>query len=132
MPVRLAGFGIREVHLDAGEGDRLDGVEEGQRGVRERRAVQQEAGEPAACGADAVEELALVVRLEGLDGDAELAAAFLEAPVDVGEGLFPVDLGLSRPEELQIRPRKNEDPGRSCLLAQESSAISFGAAIRIR
>jgi hypothetical protein len=51
--------------------------------------------------------------------------------VDVFEGLRPVDGGLPRPEELQIRPGKDQN---SCLppLLQASSAISFGAAVLIR
>ena len=51
---------------------------------------------------DPVEQSALVVRLERLDGHAELPRAVLEAPMDVRERLFAVDFWLPGAQELQI------------------------------
>jgi hypothetical protein len=143
VPVRLAGLRVREVHLDAGEPHRLDGVEQGQGRVRQGTAVEEEALEGAARLADQVEERSFVVRLEPLDLDAELGGALRQAPVDVRERLFPVDFRLPGAQQLQVRPGKDQDPqarprspwrrGRPALrLAQASSASSFGAAVRIK
>jgi len=92
--------------------------------------VEEDSGEDAPGGADPVEERPLVVRLEGLEGHPELTGTLLEAAVDAVERLFSVDLGLSGPEQLKIRPRKAQDP--EAFGAQASSAISFGAAVRIK
>jgi hypothetical protein len=114
------------VHLDAGHADGPERIVEGERRVRERAAVEQQPRVGAAALADAIEQIALVVRLEGVDLDAELLATRLEAPVDVGERLLAVDLRLARAEQLEIRPREDEDAG------LQSSAMSFGAAVRIK
>lgn len=97
----------------------------------QRAGIEEEALEGPAGRADPVEQRPLVVRLERLDGRAELAGALREAPVDVRERLFPVDRGLSRAQELQVRAGEDEDPRRA-FLAQASSASSFGAAVRIK
>ena len=93
-----------------------------------------------------------MVRLERLDLGAELPGTHREAGVDVSEGLFSVDRRLSRAQKLQIRPGKDEDlqraprasgrdpcapgerrPGRRGVEPLlQSSAISFGAAVRIK
>src|SRR4051812_34103097 len=64
VAVGLASLGIREMHLDAGEADGLDRVEQRERRVRQRASVEEEAVELPAGLADDVEERALVVRLE--------------------------------------------------------------------
>ena len=126
------------MHFDARDARRLDRVEKGERRVGQGGRVEEESGEDAPGGADPVEEGTLVVRLEGLEGHAEVTGTLLEAAVDAVERLFSVDLGLSGPEQLKIRPRKAQDPERGAsgasggCRAQASSAISFGAAVRIK
>jgi hypothetical protein len=120
------------VHLDAGDGDGLQGVEEGEGRMGEGAGIEEEPVEAAPGRPDPVEEDALVVRLVRLDRGAELGGALGEPCVDVGERLGPVNRGLACAEELQIGAGEDEDPPRAARLLQASSAISFGAAVRIR
>ncbi len=60
----------------------------------------------------AVDELALVIRLKALDREPELSAERRGLAHDLGERLPPVDLGLALPEEVQVRPIQDPDARR--------------------
>ncbi len=113
--------------LDAGEPDRSDRIAERDGRVCVPSGVEKKPLEGTLCLADPVEELPLVVRLARVYAGAKLASTKREARMDLAERFGPVDLGLSSPEELEVRPREDEDSD----LAQ-SSARSFGAVVRMR
>lgn len=100
--------------------------------MRQRAGVEEEPLEGPAGRADAIEEGALVIRLERGDRRAELAPPLRQPLVDAVQRLFAVDLGLAGPEQLQVRPRKDENPEAFARFFQASSAMSFGAQVRIR
>ena len=112
VTIGLAGLGVRHVHLDARHGHRLEGVVERDRRVRVRARVEENRVEPLARFGDPVAERPLVVRLAAVDRRAELARAGAQTLVKVGERLFAVDVGLARPQKLEVRAREAKDPGR--------------------
>ena len=61
---RLAGVDVREVYLDRRQGDGLDRIAEGDRGVGERARVEDEPARAPAVLVEEVDERALVVTLE--------------------------------------------------------------------
>src|SRR5437870_2545899 len=58
-----------------------------------------------------IDQLALMVRLEEVDLQAELAAEAREVGVDLVERLSSVDLGLARPKQVEVRSLEDQHPG---------------------
>src|SRR5262249_20904224 len=58
---------------------------------------------------DAVDQRALVIRLEEHDLDVQLDRTMADPGVDVLEGVATVDLGLARAEQVQVRAVEDED-----------------------
>jgi hypothetical protein len=97
------------VDLDGGKADGGDGVAERDRRMRVRAGVEENGVEPAGGLVDPLDELALVVRLARVDLDAELRAEAAERRVDLRERRTAVDIRLTRPEEVEVGPMKDED-----------------------
>ncbi len=99
-----------------------------------------------------IAKLALVVRLPAIDARTAIARDPFEPRVDRAERFFSVDGRFARSEQLQVRPRQNQNRARRCRLRDapsggdwrralrrtsafghyESCSISFGAAVRIK
>ncbi len=71
---------------------------------------------------DEVEDLALVVGLEGLELHAELTRQVGKATVDVVQGVRPVHLGLAPPQQPEIRPVDHGDLHDSARFSHSSRA----------
>ena len=97
------------MHLDDRQlaGDQR--VPQGHARVRVAPEVHDQTVDVATCGVQAVDQGALVVRLEAIDLAAQLARERPQARVDVGERVAPVDLGLALTEQVQVRAVENED-----------------------
>src|ERR1019366_4846318 len=79
--------------------------------------------------ADPVDDRALVVRLARVDRDAECVRALLEARVDLGQRLAPVDVPLAHAQELEVGARnaanvRGAHACRSCLRAARRSGAN--------
>jgi len=59
----------------------------------------------------AVDERALVVRLEEHDLEPEIERLAADVCVDLVHSLAPIELGLARAEQIQVRALEDEDPG---------------------
>ena len=113
------------MHLDARDTRSFERVEDRERRVRVRARVQEEAIVFSTRAGDEIANLPFVVRLARVEACAELFGQRLEPRVDLRERLGSLDLGLARPQELEVGARDAED-------FDQSSARSLGAAVRIR
>lgn len=105
----LAAVEVGDVDLDGGAGGAEEGVAEGDAGVGEGAAVDDNAIDAGiGGGGDAVEEGALVVALEkiemGVRGEFGAEGGF-----EVGEGGGAVDLGLTFAEAVEVRAVEDEE-----------------------
>ena len=109
--------------LDEGPLDRQQGVAQRHAGMRQAARVHDRHVEVA--GVEAVDEEALVVRLEEGDAEPELGGAGRDPAVDLVERLVPVDLGLARPDQVEVRALQDEDLGHAGLPAASSSPAAW-------
>ena len=91
---RLARRRVRQVDLDERPRDAEQGV--AQRDARVGQPARVDDGDVEVALMEPIDERALVVRLEEVDVEAELARPGDQALVDLVERLVAVDLGLAR------------------------------------
>jgi hypothetical protein len=98
------------MHLDKGETDSQKGVAECDGGVREGRWIYNEPlNATIRCGRNEIYDLPFMIRLKGLEGDAELTGQIREIRIHLGEGRCAIGSRLSLPQEMQIRPVDDGD-----------------------
>jgi hypothetical protein len=110
LPEGLARVDIREVHLDHGQTRCHQGIPQCDARMRESAGIDQDAVGVADGLLDPIDELALMVRLDGLDFDTEVLGHRREIGIDIGQGLGPIDLGLAFSEQIQIGTVDDQDP----------------------
>ena len=108
LPERLARRRVGQVDLDERPLD-------GEQGVAQRHArVGQAAGvddrDVEVAPVEPVDQGALVVRLEEVDVEAELGGPRRDPGVDLVERLAAVDLGLARPDQVEVRAPRGPGP----------------------
>ena len=123
LPEGLAGRRIREVDLDERPVDREQRVAQGDARVGQAARVDDRDVEVAAM--QPVDQGALVVRLEEVDGEPELGGAGRQPGVDLVERLVAVDLRLARADEVEVRPSRT----RTAVIAAPRSRSSRLAVI---
>ncbi len=99
----LAGVDVGDVHLDEGQLGRLEGVAQGQAVVGQGAGVYQDAVGAAGLRLQEIDDLTLVVRLEGRDLGAEFAGPLPHPVLDLFEGDGAVYLRLSLAEQVEVR-----------------------------
>ena len=105
----LAGVDVAEVHLDGGDADGLERVENGDAGVGVGGGVYDDAVDALICALDGVDYRALVVGLEELAVDAELGAAGADLVDEVEIGAPAVNLRLAYAEKVDVGAVYNEE-----------------------
>ncbi len=92
------------MHLDDGKRHGADRVAKGDRGVGVAARVEDRAIGPPSSVVQVIDELALTVRLVRGDLIADLGGQRRQPLLDLGERRRSVDLGLTRSEQVQVRP----------------------------
>ena len=105
----LALVDVGDVHLDHRPLEGVEGVEDGDRGVGEGAGIDGDSNGLLAGLVDPVDDLALPVRLQEAEGEAELGGQRGAVALDVGEGLVAVDLRLALAEEVEVRSVEDID-----------------------
>ena len=95
---------ITQVDFNDGDGDPGDRVPDGEAGVGIRAGINDDGVERVGPGGllDAVNNLALVIRLHRLDRGIMGRGVFGNHPVEVIEGVGSVDFRLTGTEEIQV------------------------------
>jgi len=102
-PKLLAGVDVRDVHLDEGDGHGGEGVPDRHRRVSEGAGIDDhEAGAIGARGVQPVDDLALVVALEGVQAEPGRGRLGAQPVLDLGQRGAAIDLGLTSAESVQI------------------------------
>lgn len=105
----LARLRIGEVNLDHWHLDRLDRIEQRDRGVGIGRRVQQHRASFLPVGVmQPVDQLAFVIGLVKTDRQPQLFGLLRQHLLDIGERLVPVDLRLALAEEVKVRAVEDE------------------------
>ena len=131
MSKLLAREDVGEVHLHRHDLHRLDRISDRERGVRVGAGVDDQTV-PVAVLVNGVHELALVVRLDEGQFDAERVCAVAQQQFDVGDRLAPVDLRGAMAEQVQVGPlrtrmRTNGDPPGEQATSAAARSASLGA-----
>lgn len=111
MPEFFAGIDVGEVDFDDGEANGGHGIAQGDGGVRISARVEEDAGGPSPRVVQGVDQGAFAIGLVGADFDAEFAARFDEAGVDVREGEAPVDFRFAGAEDVEVGAVEEEEGG---------------------
>src|SRR6185437_7414736 len=105
----LAGEDVGQMHFDERHPDRQECIPDRKTRVRERRGIHERAvGRPFEL-LDGVDQLAFMVGLAENALDAKGAGAFLRSLLDLTERHRSVDLRLSLPQQIEIRPIQYRD-----------------------
>ena len=117
MPEGLARVHVRHVHLDDRQAGARDRVTQRHGRVRVGAGVEHHADEVAHRVRpprllQPVDEHALVVALPGLEVEPPPPRLGPAEPEDVVERRRPVDVGLARPEQVEVGPVEHEHTGR--------------------
>ena len=115
VPERLARRGIGEMDLHERPLDREQRIAQGDARVGQATGVDDRDVEVARV--QSIDEGALVVRLEEVDGQAQLPGPCRDPGMDLVERLVAVDLGLAGPHEVEVRTLEDEDAGHVALPA---------------
>ncbi len=94
MAELLALVHVGDMHLDDRAFERVERVEDGDRGVGEGGGVDDDAGGASAASMDPVDDLVLAIALMELDRQPELAADAAAVRLDVGQRLAAVNVRL--------------------------------------
>ena len=114
--------------------DREERIAQRDRGVGQPAGVDDRGVEVALV--EAIDERALVVRLEEVDLEPELGRPARDLGVDVVERVVAVDLRLTRPDQVEVRALEDEDAGHAAVPTGASSpaatraTTSFGTSSR--
>ena len=123
VPPRLAGVGVGEVQLDDRAVERGERVVERPRVVGERAGVDDDGRAPAPRGVDRVDQLALVVGLEVLDGRGRARPPPRGGRDVVVERGGAVDVGLALAQQVEVGPvQQQHDRDRSRRLTDQLRA----------
>src|SRR3990170_1173747 len=114
LPERLPLRGIGEVDLHEWPLDPEQGVAQGDARVRQPAGVDD--GDVEVARMQAVDQGALVVRLEEVDLEPQLGRPNADPRVQLVEGLAPVDLRLARAQQVQVRALQDEHAGHAAAL----------------
>src|SRR6185369_12669212 len=125
-PERLASRGIGQVNLPERPLHAEQGIAQRDRRVGQPAGVDDRDVEVAAV--QPIDQGALVVRLEEVDLETELGRARGDLGVDLVERVAAVDLGLARPEEVEVRALEDEDAGHAETLEPGAAASNEAAA----
>src|SRR5262245_40233134 len=109
MPPRLARMGVREVQLDLHSCEGLERVGDRVGVVRICAGVAHDRRATATCAVDRVDEIALVVRLQVLELVSVLRGRLGGDAHERGERRRAVVLGFPLTEQVQVRPRQQQD-----------------------
>src|SRR5687768_14790629 len=105
----LARVDVRDVDLDKRHADAGQRISKRQAGVRVRAGIHEGAVDPPTHGVDALDQLPFPVLLRELELDAQLLRDVAQFSLDIFERLVPVNLRLSRAEQVQIGAIENSD-----------------------
>lgn len=100
---------IAHMQLDERDTDAEQRIADSDGGVRVGARVDDDTVDTAARGLDTVDDCALVIRLEGLEGCAERGGVSFAGGFHVGEGRAAVDVGFAGPEEVEVGAVDEED-----------------------
>ena len=98
----FAGEDVRQVDLDVGTGYRGEGITHGETGVRICAGVDNDSIGISPQALYRIDEGALMVRLGERDLDTKLTRDRAQSRLDISERCGSVDLGLSRPEQVEV------------------------------
>ena len=103
MAEGFAGVDVGEVNFDRGQGNRSECVAQGVAVVGEGAGVDEDATGPLTRLVDGVNQLAFVVGLQETQLDALFLSGFLQALVNVVQGVMTVDIRLTFAEQVEVR-----------------------------
>ena len=115
MAERLAPVHIGNVHLDDRACERVERVEDGDRGVGEGGRIDDDAGDPLASRVYPFDNLVLAIALMELDLKPELGPNAPAIRLDVGQRLAAVNLRLAFPKRLRLGPFRTVTIGLTAL-----------------
>lgn len=100
---------IRDVNLDGRDPDCLDRIPDGVRVVREGSGVDDDSvGVPS--GMKAVDQVAFMIRLEGVDGCAKIGSPRPAGSIQLFDAGRTVDLGRTHADQVQVGSIDDDDP----------------------
>src|ERR1019366_7328563 len=97
------------MHFDLDARERVEGVSEGPRRVRERAGIDHDRGGTPSRAVDGLDEVAFEVRLHVADTEAGFSRQFTEARHVLSQSGRPVHLRIARSEQVEIRSRYQQD-----------------------
>src|SRR5271165_1470775 len=109
MTERLALVHIGNVHFDDGPFERMERIEDGDRGVGEGGRIDDDAGGALAAAMNPFNDLVFAIALMELDLEPELAADALAIGLDLGERLAAVNVRLALAEQVEIGTVQDAD-----------------------
>ena len=105
---------VGDVHFENWKFAGLQRIHDRDRGMRERRRIDDDASDGLARLVDPVDELMLGVALLEADREAEFAGKRPALRLDVREGLVAVDMRLAFAEQVQIWPVEDQNSRSHC------------------
>jgi|GEM_PF-5593674 len=107
---RFTGMNVGQMHFDERDGDPRQRVTNGHTGMRERGGVNDDEADVFLWGGmNTLDKQVFGIALETLHRHADGVTLLLERGIDIGKGLMPVMLGLSYPQQVEIRSVQNKD-----------------------
>jgi hypothetical protein len=128
---RLATVNVRDMQLDDRNVRALDRVVKGDRGMRVRACIENDAYRLARVMIAAslvypVDELSFVVGLPAVDGDAELRALLAAQRLDIRQRVLPVYGGLTRSEQIETLRRARSRRANGSVVDKRHGAQTIG------
>ena len=102
MAEGLALVNVGNMHFDDRPCERVERVEDGDRGVGEGGRIDDDARGALAGGVNPIDDLIFAIALMELDLEPELVADAPAIRLDLGERLAAVNLRLALPEQIEI------------------------------
>ena len=102
----LALVDVGDVHLDDRRLERIQRIEDGDRGVGEGSRIDRKAAGGLARLVDPVDDLVFAVALVEAQLELELIRQLAAVRLDIGQGLVAVDLGLTLAQRFRLGPFK--------------------------
>src|SRR5712691_3090092 len=106
----LARVDVGDVNLNGRNGERLQAIEQGQRVVRERGGIDDDARRRRCFLLKEGDDLAFIIALKEVNLDVQLSRLDADRVHQVGQRPCPVDVGLALAEQVQVGAVDDEEP----------------------